>query len=821
MAKNINQFSEFSDIHFAPGVSTARKTIFWWLPLLYLLISDAFYLRTYDSAQVKITLIQMGGISLIGLWLSLLLLEGRRAFRKEDFVFLSPFFVYLVYVIISFVHAPYKGPSVDDFVRYSLYMSVSLMVIREFTVNAIERLTKILIITAYIAVVYGFIQWLDINFFPPKNIGSGIDPFIWRGAFGSRIFSTYGNPNFFGNFLVLILPIIVSQYLKTKSVYLLPLVLLDLFCLYYTETKGAWLGFGISSCIFIIIYVYFLMREKFQANKLKFIGIALSIPLMAVLLVGYFAYKRWTSVSFRVATWLSTWEIVETHPFLGTGVGGFKVLYPAVRRPIIFHIEGKHNTETDHAENEHLEQWMDNGIVGFGLYLWLIAFVTVVGLRGLNSLVKNLKGSRPPPVAYDLLGYITALLGMLAHNFVDVSMRFVSSGVYLGLLPGIIINLARGHALWELHYKDEKPDLSADKSGASPSYNGFLWMLRISALALLCYACFLIIGEFSKLQGPRNLYMVGGDVLQWWIGWIVLLSVVVFLGYAFAKIILKGVSLSVPAAIILMLLPLYYFWGWFKADVYHNMAIAFSKQGKWEDAITYYRKVNRHNPYFIMPYYFTGNVFNDRFNMTKQYRPEWGDKNEVARDDFERAMEAYEQAREIAPNYVQMHHQVGLLYMKMHDYLSRQGKTREAQEFLDKALARFNLYENLDPVFPYNYYRRAQIHIVRKELEKAEQEYLKHLKAGKCYREKEKHMHESPEAYTNLANVRFVMGKTREAMEAYQRALELDPNFEPARRNYEALKQKYGVHPVKLAPTASPAERDFTGVNILKVETSK
>ena len=36
------------------------------LPFLYLLTSIAFYLHTYDSAQVKITLVQMGGIVLVG-----------------------------------------------------------------------------------------------------------------------------------------------------------------------------------------------------------------------------------------------------------------------------------------------------------------------------------------------------------------------------------------------------------------------------------------------------------------------------------------------------------------------------------------------------------------------------------------------------------------------------------------------------------------------------------------------------------------------------------------------------------------------------------
>ena len=37
-------------------------------------------------------------------------------------------------------------------------------------------------------------------------------------------------------------------------------------------------------------------------------------------------------------------------------------------------------------------------------------------------------------------------MGMLGHNCFDVSLRFVSPG-YLGLLSGMIVNLARGKPL--------------------------------------------------------------------------------------------------------------------------------------------------------------------------------------------------------------------------------------------------------------------------------------------------------------------------------------------------------------------------------------
>lgn len=780
MAKKNNlPVSDFEDINFAPGVSFARKAIWWWLPILYLLISDTFYLRTYDSAQVKITLLQMGGIGMLGLWVSLLVLEGRKAFRREDFVFMAPFFAYLLYVVVSFSHVPYKGASVDDFVRYIIYMSVTLIVIREFTSEAVDRLTKILLITAYITILYGVVQFLDTRFFPPKDMGPGIDPFVWRWAFSKRVFSTFGNPNFFGNFLVLILPIVVTQFLKRKSIILLPLILMDLLCLYATATKGAWLGFGISSFIFAVFYGYFFMRDSLKISRGAFLGLASIIPVTALFVIYFLGNPA--SYSFRVSTWLSTWEMVESRPLTGIGVGSFKVIYPSYRRPVIFHIEGKHNTETDHAEQEHLEQWMDNGIIGFGLYIWLIAFVTVVGLRGLSALTENLKGSRPPPLAYDLLGYLTALLAMLAHNFTDVSMRFVSSGIFLGLLPGVIVNLARGHALWELHYKEDAKPASKEGAQRSALFTGVMWAGRFVGMAGLLYAAFLIVTEFSELQGPLRNYVAGGEVLQWYISWALLLGCVGFFVYAFAGVMLTGVSAAVPVVVLLTLLPMYYFWGWFKGDVNHNMAIFFSKQGKWEEAITYYQKVNKLNKYFIMPYYFTGNVFNDRLNMEKSYHPEWGDKANEPRNDFERAMEAYETVRSMAPNYVQMHHQVGTLYIKMYDYLMRAGKPQEAAVYLDKAMARFNLYEKLDPVYPLNYYRKAQIDIQRKDFAAAEREYQHDLYAWKCF--VPGHLHATPEAYTNLANAEFALGKYSEAADNYRKALALNPAFEQARRN--------------------------------------
>ncbi|OGS13629.1 MAG: hypothetical protein A2285_06000 [Elusimicrobia bacterium RIFOXYA12_FULL_57_11] len=128
-----------------------------------------------------------------------------------------------------------------------------------------------------------------------------------------------------------------------------------------------------------------------------------------------------------------------------------------------------------------------------------------------------------------------------------------------------------------------------------------------------------------------------------------------------------------------------------------------------------------------------------------------------------------------------MHHQVGVMYMKMHDHLIRTGRPAEAEKYLDMALARFELYEKVDPVYPMNYYRKAQLRLMRQDLPGAEKEYSRNLNAWKCF--VKGHLHDTPDAYFNLGNVQYGQRKFREAAESYRKALEKDPNYEQAKRN--------------------------------------
>ena len=846
----------------------AHKAITLWLPILYLLISSLFFLRTYDSAQVKISIMQMGGVGLLTLWLCRLALAGRHAFKKDDFLTLAPFLAFLLVGILSFLHAPYGMASTDFFLRHLFYMIVALIVIYEFDALSVERLIQWLIWAAWIAIGYGTLQFVDAHAFPP-GVGKGIDPFVWRGAFGPRVFSTYGNPNFYGDFLVIIFPILLTQFLKTRRWTLVPLMAMLLLNLICTGTKGAWLGFAMVCVLFGAVSLKY-FKEFSRPYRAKILGIAAAGALG---LIGYTArdlQTRVVSINFRLFTWEATWDMIMTHPWIGSGVGAFPPLYPAFRRPAIFHIEAKHNTETDHAEDEYLEEFLDNGILGFGVFIWFVFSTLAIGFRSLGQLTTSLslKDGRPPPRAYDLTGLLVSFCGMLGHNFFDVSMRFVSSGVYLGLLSGLIVNVARGRALFELHARPAATPAAEGEESLWKTLSEFLiWPARIAAVAGVVYYAVLLdwhrlapsigfggmFGEFSSLLGPLSRIPGGGELLQWWLAWGVFAGSMLGLGYALIRLCLMSDNPVIPMLVLACLQPLYLFWGYFKADIHHNVAIYFSKERQWDAAVGNYLTVNKLNPDFVMAKYFLGNVFNDRFNMTKVYNPIWGDTDNQPRDDYERALYWYNEVRRLSPNYVQMHHQVGNLHMRRAQWAMDPANHRppeEVDKYLDLALNRFRLYQQIDPVFPPNFYRMGQIYIMRKQYDKAIKVYEDLIAANQCavdpgliakpalrntilsyqlYTQENGawvHRHAVPqepgpaaEAYTSLANAHYLAEHLVEAEKYYKQALAFVPNFDNAKRNLEVLYRKAQLEgrlrklpvPAKLP---APGEPPFTGYEV-------
>jgi tetratricopeptide (TPR) repeat protein/O-antigen ligase len=665
--------------------SVIDKLILYFFPVLCLFIPIAFYLRTYDSCQIKITSFEMGTTIFIGLWLIKLLEDDNIFdFAKGYGTLILPVAAFLVSGIISYYLSPFKSTSIEELIKRVLYVGTFFLVAFSFDKKErIERLLLWIFLAATLVSLYGIIQIL------------GLDPFMWKGAFGDRAFSTFGNPNFFSAFLVWVSPLLLAYIFLTRKWAYSFIFIISCICVWQAKSKGGWVGLPFGVLMFTILAVKYLSHAK-KTNVKR--GMILFVTI-TMLVCGFGVYRlskgRMNSIMFRIYTWEATWKMIN-HPvyvspaqskLLGTGIGTFKIVYPAYRMPQIFHIEGKHNTETDHPENEFLEVWYDEGTIGFGIFLLMLLTIYWAGIYkikyfslSLQSLFrKNMTPVQLEHLEYEhyLIGLIAGISGLLTHNLMCVNMRFVSSGFFLWVLLGLVVAVVRAG------------DMSINKINENIQKN--------------------------NNNKKNNIY----------------------------------VFLQIVAAVIIIFLSIN-FYKLFLADMTHNRGIAYSKAKMWDKAINEYRKVLRYNPNYIMAYYFMGNVFNDRWDNSKKYNPNWGDKNNIARTDAERTLEAYNNVKKKAPNYVQVHFQTGIVYSKLGD--------------IAKAKESFNKYLKIDPVFPETYFQLGMIYSQEKNFSEAEKMFKGAIENNPGL----------GDAYLNLGNFYYMTGKFDLAEKTYLAGIEKD-----------------------------------------------
>lgn len=136
----------------------------------------------------------------------------------------------------------------------------------------IENLIKLkrIIITVFASAVlvtaYGLAQYFSL------------DPLRWSESVDTvRIFSTLGQPNFFGHWLIMVLPIsfyaLIFIAKKPLARFFIGLgVFMQLICLVFTYSRAAWLGFFGS--MFFLIMVW-LVYKRFKKTALALIGLIL------------------------------------------------------------------------------------------------------------------------------------------------------------------------------------------------------------------------------------------------------------------------------------------------------------------------------------------------------------------------------------------------------------------------------------------------------------------------------------------------------------------------------------------------------------------
>lgn len=308
----------------------------------------------------------------------------------------------------------------------------------------IKQLLIALNLSAAGACFYGLIQLF------------GLDFLNWSESSSFRIFSSLGQSNFFGHFLVVVLPLtIYSSFFVSKKllsrILLIFLSVIELICLIFTYSRSAWLALIISLAGALIISLWH-FGKRYLASALVIVGVigiifmaSPSVRLNIVSRVGnneHNLINRAASIlnfesgstSIRLKYWQAAMGFFVKAP-LGRQLFGFGPDTQASVFAQMYQVDWGYyeslNSFPDRAHNFILDILLQFGIFGF-VSLGLLV------LAATKSLIKGLAKSFGENY-WLRLSIITALLAYMINNLFSFSLVAMSMIFYLLLALAFIV----------------------------------------------------------------------------------------------------------------------------------------------------------------------------------------------------------------------------------------------------------------------------------------------------------------------------------------------------------------------------------------------
>jgi O-antigen ligase/Tfp pilus assembly protein PilF len=287
--------------------------------------------------------------------------------------------------------------------------------------HQIRRILNVLLIVGSLFGIYGIFQYNGIDFsFWMRNIGR------------QQVFGLFGNVNYFAEYLIIPLPIAVSLFFasqnKLKKILLLIGIIAMSASLTATFTRGSYLGFGVSLIFMSFLFLVSQGKNFVKKNRKIFIIILAVVVIITFLFtiptplnkpgtaiekiksrISISQITQSFSIKRRIATWKFTVPMIKDHTLLGSGIGTYK--YNTLKYQAEFFIQGENRSLYPHgfadkAHNEYLQLWAEMGIVGLGIFIWLIISYFSCGLK----ILKKIKDEYKQGIVIGLMGAVVAVL---------------------------------------------------------------------------------------------------------------------------------------------------------------------------------------------------------------------------------------------------------------------------------------------------------------------------------------------------------------------------------------------------------------------------
>lgn len=392
-----------------------------------------------------------------GFLLLLLILANYKKlkFDLKDFLLLA----FIILIIISgFLSTNFHNFIFGEYTRYEgflMFLTYACIYLASKKFFKYENMARFLNIMFYVSMAIGLFGLFQTYHDVPTFI------------FNRIAISTFGNPDFFGSFISIVLPISMSIYVLYNQKKALVLSSLMFFNMLSCGTRSSWLAFGIV----IILSLIFLLSQKKKAFWLRTSILVICFILIFIFIYNNLGngilgaifnldfsnlfnpsfehsnmYKKFIAISDdisllssdglsggmgsgRITIWILVLNVIEKYPLLGCGPDNL-ALGLAQSCPYDFiEYTNIHHGLLDKAHNEYLHIAATIGIPALIIYLVFLALITIPKLKNISKDNKAMIFS-------------VAILSYLIQAFFNISTIGVAPlfWMLLGLIDNTNIN---------------------------------------------------------------------------------------------------------------------------------------------------------------------------------------------------------------------------------------------------------------------------------------------------------------------------------------------------------------------------------------------
>jgi putative inorganic carbon (HCO3(-)) transporter len=328
-------------------------------------------------------------------------------------------FLYWSVMTVAMAMSPVKRAAFSGWIKLTLYLLLFALLARVLRSPRIRSwLIGIYLHVALLVSTYGIHQ----RIFGAEALANWVDP-TSLSAKEERVYSFLGNPNLLGGYLLPAIALSVTAFFVWQhwgpKLLALGMVGINSACLYYTGSRGAWIGFVMLGIVLLLLLVYWWSQYLPSFWRVWALPLALAgfvgAVLLAVIVVeplrdrvsSIFMGREDSSNNFRINVWAAVIEMIQARPVLGIGPGNeaFNKIYPLFQRPRFSALS---------AYSIFLEVTVEAGMFGLFCFLWLLLTILTTAW---NSLVKLRQPGNSQ--SFWLIGAIAALAGMVGHGLVD------------------------------------------------------------------------------------------------------------------------------------------------------------------------------------------------------------------------------------------------------------------------------------------------------------------------------------------------------------------------------------------------------------------